>query len=311
MSERPRITAIVPTRGNRPTLLRQAIDSVWRQQGVDVEVMLVVDGPELGPIPQEIVEHPRVEVVRLAEHNGQRTALDAGVARARAPWVAFLDDDDVWHDPSKLAKQHAVAAAGPRPTIVSSRVLLEINGRADRIAPPRAWTADEDLGEFAFCVGRRLQVGLIQQSTLFLSTDLARAHPFSTADEPHPDIGMVLECVAAGADFVQLPDALSTWRIDDDRVQMSTSQSWQQTLSWCDSHLSSLTRRAYAGALLTSGARSVHARRAMPAIWRHAFGGGRPRFADLVASLYLAYVPRRLRRRISAMPSSGASRRSR
>jgi len=282
---------------------------VWHQVGVETDVVLVVDSAEVVDLGPEITDHPRIEVIRFGERRGQRCALDAGVARASAPWIAFLDDDDEWHDPSKLSRQLAVATSRPGPTIVSSRVLLEINGRFDRIAPSSPWRPGIDLGEFAFCVERRLEVGLVQQSTLLVATSLARAHPFAGSLDPHPDIGLVLECVADGADFVQLPDALSTWRIDDDREQVSTSSSWRQTLGWCDHHRSLLSPRAYAGALLTAGARSVDGRRAMPAIWRHAWRGGSPRTADLLASLVLAYVPRRIRRRIQGRVQGRVQRR--
>lgn len=293
---RPSVTVVVPTQGARGELLTAAIDSVWAQEGVDVGVVLVVDGPEVEPLPEAIAGHPLVEVVRLPEQRGQRRALDAGIARVRAPWVAFLDDDDVWHDPSKLLKQHAAATELPTPVIVSSRVLLSVNGRTDRVAPPRVWQPGDDVGEFAFCTSWHLGAGLIQQSTLFLSTELARSYPFSASSGPHPDIGLVLQSHAAGVRFVQLPEALSTWRVDDGRAQMSTSRSWRETLAWCEAHKPLLTRCAYAGALLTAAARASDARRGMPAIWRHACRDGRPRTADLAASLYLAYVPRWLRR---------------
>lgn len=293
---RPSVTVVVPTRGARRELLTAAIDAVWAQEGVDLDVVLVVDGPEVEPLPEAIAEHPLVEVIRLPEQRGQRYALDAGVARVRAPWVAFLDDDDVWHDPSKLVKQHAAATELPTPAVVSSRVLLELNGRIDRIAPPTVWAPGDDVGEFAFCARWHVGAGLIQQSTLFLPTELARSYPFSTSIDAHPDVGLVLQSHAAGARFVQLPEALSTWRIDDRRVQMSTSRSWRDTLAWCEVHKPLLTRRAYAGALLTAAVRASDARRGMPAIWHHAFRDGRPRTADLVASLYLAYVPRWIRR---------------
>lgn len=294
----PRVTAVVPTRGLRPALLQRAVESVWRQEGVVTDVVIVFDGPAAAELGPEITDHPSLEVVYLPEQRGQRHALDAGVARARAPWVAFLDDDDEWHDPTKLLQQLTIASTRPGPTVVSSRVLIEINGRFDRIAPSKPWQPGTDLGEFAFCIDRRFEVGLVQQSTLFMATAFARAHPFAAHLDPHPDIGLALECVAAGAEFVQLPDALSTWRIDDDREQMSTSRSWRQTLAWCDRNAALLSPRAYAGALLTAGARSVDSRRGMPAIWRRACQGGSPRVSDLLASLYLAYVPRRIRRRI-------------
>ena len=250
-------------------------------------------------MPADLESNPRVQIINLPEHGGQRRAVDAGVAVARAPWVAFLDDDDEWHHPRKLALQLKAAATSPGPVIVSSRVVLDINRAQRRVAPPRAWTPGLDIGEFAFCADRRMSVGLVQQSTLLVPTAFLRERPLGEADEAHIDIELVLEAVAAGVTFIQLPDALSTWHVDDGRQQMTTSCSWRSTLTWCDHHRDLLTPHAYAGTLLTAGARCTDARRDMPSIWRHAWRGGSPRLLDLAASLYLAYAPLRIRRRLA------------
>ena len=308
MSAAPRVTALIPTLGTRPQLLRRALDSVWQQQHVDVDVVIVRDGPGGTPFPADVESNPRVRIIDLPEHRGQRRALDAGVAVARAPWVAFLDDDDEWHHPRKLALQLEAAAASPGPVIVSSRVVLDINGTQRRVAPPRAWTPDIDLGEFAFCADRCMTVGLVQQSTLLVPTPFLREHPLGNIEDPHPDIELVLEAMAAGAAFIQLPEALSTWHVDDHRQQVSTSRSWRTTLAWCDDHRDLLTPHAYAGTLLTAGARCVDARRAMLSIWRRAWRNGSPRPLDLIASLYLAYFPLRFRRRLGAARADSKSR---
>ena len=53
----------------------------------------------------------RVTLVRHETPKGVAEARNAGIARARSPWIAFLDDDDVWA-PDKLALQLEAARHG-------------------------------------------------------------------------------------------------------------------------------------------------------------------------------------------------------
>ena len=101
-----RVTVVIPTRF-RPHMAEQAIRSCLRQEGVSPHVVVVVDGPDaetaalLARFPQD-----RVELVAKAEREGVSAARNTGIDVARTPWVALLDDDDLWA-PSKLADQFA------------------------------------------------------------------------------------------------------------------------------------------------------------------------------------------------------------
>lgn len=86
------LTVIIPTR-NRPHLLQQAVGSVLRQAGVELELIIVDDGEQ--PLPS--FADPRVRSLTSTIHGGVH-ARQLGIDSARGTYIAFLDDDDWWTD---------------------------------------------------------------------------------------------------------------------------------------------------------------------------------------------------------------------
>ncbi len=97
------VDVIIPSYG-REKLLREAIDSVLQQSFTALRLYIVDDAS-----PESLQESidcrdSRVTWLRLKKTIGPGGARNAGVALGRAPYIAFLDSDDLW-DLSKLAKQ--------------------------------------------------------------------------------------------------------------------------------------------------------------------------------------------------------------
>jgi glycosyltransferase involved in cell wall biosynthesis len=100
------VSVVVPTH-NRRHLLPAAIDSILRQGGVSIELIVIDDGSDDGTGPW--LDHlsardSRVKVVHHEQPRFMSRARNAGIERASARWVAFCDDDDLWA-PDKLACQ--------------------------------------------------------------------------------------------------------------------------------------------------------------------------------------------------------------
>ncbi|MGZ4692177.1 MAG: glycosyltransferase family 2 protein, partial [Acidimicrobiales bacterium] len=104
------VAVIIPTR-DRAALLQRALATVEQQRGADVEVIVVDDGSaDAASVAAACEAHPCVRLVRRESGGNVSAARNAGIAATAAPWLAFLDDDDVWA-PGKLERQLAAARA--------------------------------------------------------------------------------------------------------------------------------------------------------------------------------------------------------
>ena len=98
------VSVVVPTR-NRSGLLMMTLRSVLSQQGVNVEVIVVDEGSSDDTSALLAgLDDPRIRVIRHDTPQGLPAARNHGAAEARAEWLAFIDDDDLWA-PDKLARQ--------------------------------------------------------------------------------------------------------------------------------------------------------------------------------------------------------------
>jgi GT2 family glycosyltransferase len=127
------IGAVVLTQGRRPAELRAAIDSLARQRGVDVDVVVVGNGWDPAGLP--------VRGVHVPEDRGIPAGRNAGVPAVRGELLFFLDDD------ARLATDDALARVAAR--FRDPRLgLLQLRVRpADDGPPPRDWVPRLRVGD--------------------------------------------------------------------------------------------------------------------------------------------------------------------
>lgn len=95
--------SVVVTCYNCADYIADAIRSVARQTLTDFECVIVDDAStdsSAGVIQQTLDElaDARFSLVRLEKNVGQTGATRAGLANTRAPFVCFLDSDDLWNE---------------------------------------------------------------------------------------------------------------------------------------------------------------------------------------------------------------------
>jgi glycosyltransferase involved in cell wall biosynthesis len=304
IAPQPRVTVVIPT-AQRPRLVVRAVESALAQTLPDIEVIVVLDGPDrMSAAALAAVADPRLRVIQRQRRGGSGAARNEGVAAAVAPWVAFLDDDDLWA-PEKIAVQLAVAEASPLPhPIVTCRVAADDGRGRVRIWPLRTPAPGESLGDYLL-VRRSLFWGeaLVQTSTILADRELLIEVPFREDVTAHEDMDWLLRATrieGAGVVFVPGTEPLATWSIELGRDRASRAGDWRDSVAWIRLARPLVSRRAYASFLLTSVSAHAARRKSPPALWQlpwEAIRRGRPRPRDFLLFAGVWLLPESIRMR--------------
>jgi glycosyltransferase involved in cell wall biosynthesis len=110
--EEPLLFSVVIPAHNAARTIGQAIDSVLIQSCQKFELIVVDDGStdDTARVAQQAARD-RIQIVHQ-DRSGVSAARNRGLELARAPWVSFLDADDLWL-PAYLAKMEAAVRRDP------------------------------------------------------------------------------------------------------------------------------------------------------------------------------------------------------
>jgi glycosyltransferase involved in cell wall biosynthesis len=114
MKETVPVSVVIPVY-NGERFLREAIESVRAQTVSVAEIIVVDDGSTDGSA--ELADSLGATVIRQP-NAGVTAARNAGILVASQPWVALLDQDDVW-EVKKIETQMNIAAKDPRTAMVT------------------------------------------------------------------------------------------------------------------------------------------------------------------------------------------------
>jgi glycosyltransferase involved in cell wall biosynthesis len=226
---------------DRCALLVDALASLLAQDAGRVRwELIVVDNNSRDDTPETVLramEPGGVEVRYLFEpRQGLCHARNAGIAAARAPVVAFTDDD-VRVTPDWVRRIHRAFAAHPEVDFVGGRVLP----RWPRTPP--AWLTAEhwaplaamDLGDRRFRTSAARPVCLVGANLAFRREVFARVGPFSPEFQ-HPaggncctdDHEMELRVWRAGGVGLYLPGLVVTADVQENRLDPAYHRRWHQ-----------------------------------------------------------------------------------
>ncbi|HEU5356465.1 MAG TPA: glycosyltransferase [Actinocrinis sp.] len=140
-----RLAAVILTMGNRPAELADLIRTVAKQQGDQIEVVVVGNGVKASELPDlggaRTVDLPENLGIPAGRNEGYRVVLD--LPPEQRPEVILTLDDDGSLDGDQVAeKVRAAFTADPRLGIVSFRITDPDTGTVQRRHVPRVRVGD-------------------------------------------------------------------------------------------------------------------------------------------------------------------------
>jgi len=230
----PIVSVVIPTR-NRPSLVVRAVSTALAQSLTDIEVVVVVDGPDLETVAAlAAIKDPRLHTAALPASVGGSEARNIGVKNARGKFIALLDDDDEWY-PDKLSRQYDVATRSKlRFPVVTCRIIA-CRPEGDEVWPTRPIRIGESMSEYLLCRDSsfRQGEGFIQTSTLFVPRDLLLWVPFQTGLPRHQDWDWMIRASAyPGVKVTWVWDTLVIYHIDSYRKSVSAGGALAPSIQW-------------------------------------------------------------------------------
>ena len=127
----PVVSVVIPLY-NGASYIVQTLTSIARQTLEGIEVIVVDDG-STDDGPELVRTHPVGASLHEQSHLGVAVARNRGLMLARGRWVAFLDQDDLWH-PTHLERTLRWLRAHPGERIVFVReITFGIADETDRL----------------------------------------------------------------------------------------------------------------------------------------------------------------------------------
>ena len=146
----PLVSVIVPTH-NRPEWLREALESVRAQIYRDFEVIVVNDaGADVSTVVASLAAGDRIRLIDHERNQGLAGARNTGVRAARGKYVAYLDDDDIFHPEHLAVLVSELEATGAGVAYSDAhRAVQELrNGRHEIVSRDIPYSHDFDADRF-------------------------------------------------------------------------------------------------------------------------------------------------------------------
>ncbi|WP_242181629.1 glycosyltransferase family A protein [Sphingomonas sp. CARO-RG-8B-R24-01] len=204
-TSRPTYDVVIPCY-NRAHVVADAVESVLSQDPAPQRVIVVDDGStddSAAVIRALAATHDTVEAVVLPRNVGASQARNTGAGLSRAPWIAFLDSDDVW---LPGAAQALLDGTGHGAFEIVVGHFARVEGHEAPGAPECGWDGD--------CIRRGLASGgVVGPSWSIVSRAIVdRIGGFDPSFHNCNDWHFYTRAAAAGARFVRINHCVALYR---------------------------------------------------------------------------------------------------
>jgi len=220
------------------------VDSVLAQTYSNIEIVVIVDGPDPATVDAlRVLNEPRLRIVALTENVGGSEARNIGVRESKGDWIAFMDDDDEWL-PAKTEKQLKVALATNESLVFVASQFIARGDKGDRVFPLYDMDPRTRFSDYLFCRTSILGgTGYVQTSTWFVSKLLANSVRFTKNLKRNQDVDWMLHAVEGEkAKFCLIMEPLAVYHSEHDSGRVSRHSDWRFHFEWAKAN-----RRYFSG----------------------------------------------------------------
>ncbi|HET7482566.1 MAG TPA: glycosyltransferase family 2 protein [Actinomycetota bacterium] len=201
----PSISVLMPSY-NFARFLRDAIESVLRQEGVEVE-LIVQDGASTDETVDVLKSYEgRIDWVSEPDR-GQADALNRALRRANGDWIAWLNVDE-FYLPGVLARLLEAAERNAADFVYGDAVFVDAQGRIMRLLPQHRFspTVLKHYGTY------------ISTCACLFRRDILDAEPWDASINRVMDWDLYLNLHRAGRRFVYEPLPVAGFRVHDAQI---------------------------------------------------------------------------------------------
>lgn len=194
---------------NRAGYLPQAIDSVLAQTFHDFELIILDDASTDNT--EEVVssyasKDQRIRYIKHPSNLGLAKNRNAGLSEARGAYIAILDSDDLWNDPSKLSNQYSFLDQNLHCAVIGT--FAEVIDDAGTVKGTYLFeTTDAQIRKKML-----LRDQIINSSALFRKDAAVEAGGYDNDLAPAEDYDLYLR-IGKKHTFANLPECMTRYRI--------------------------------------------------------------------------------------------------
>lgn len=224
--------SVVISTHNRAAMLPEVVEALFAQEGAPPFEVVIVDNASTdgtGDVLRMLTaRHPALRSAR-EPRRGVSHGRNLGIALARAPIVAFTDDD-VRVSPGWLATIARCLADHPGADWIGGRVLPRWT------APPPAWLTREhwaplallDYGDAPFVIGRQRRLCLLTASLAVRTDALHAVGGFSPSFTRCVDHELLIRLWNSGRQGLYWPDLVVETDVPSERMTKAYHRMWHR-----------------------------------------------------------------------------------
>ncbi|MGE1008028.1 glycosyltransferase family 2 protein [Bacillus cereus] len=223
------ISVVIPTY-NRGSLIQNTINSVLNQTYKNFELLIIDDAST--DSTEEIVkgyDDSRIKFVKLDENSQGTKPRNVGIQESKGEYIALLDSDDEW-SPTKLERQLKFLQQFNDEKMVCFTDLKLKEAKKTNYSNNKEFVNGDNILEYIL-----LEKNWVQTSTYMFSSKLGKETLFNPTLKKHQDWDFCLRLSKNGARFVNLPEHLTTYYLDERDGRIGNNNKYLQSLSWLES----------------------------------------------------------------------------